>query len=652
METPKPTPKPVSGISLHPPRPAGAAVPPRPVAPGQPAVRPASVRPAAPNTIKVGQQTTAKPAPRDLPRPGGFRLFVGFLFALIGGLAIAYYPEPFMSNLKVVMTKVYEVESGGIEALSATTSESPALTHAIARANEFKNAYGSFVRWTPQVVGILCILIAGWCLKKRIGFFVAASLAFGITIGALAAAYDWFIPPHCITLPAFALGYLAEAGLRPASVTIRGIVGFGFVFLSIVGLTLGMFYLPRWGGNAGVIAESIAKDGPAYLWAPAQGATAVYFLSASFVDQWTDVVLWGAVLLMSSIGAVVCKDKLLRFLSACLIATLAVLLFKSAHVHWIAFPTLGVDVPPQPDWNLGNIELWQWLALVELVIVAAVLLYKSVGAGGLTVGVALIWLCCGLHVDTYAGRLNSARLLSPAAAERIAAQQISTTPILPTDPVPAPPAPPTRTGRGPMNHLGSVGAGLNMDASQVAAAVAGVAAPMGWFYLTSILIGIIAVGGLRMMITSPSARTWVMCLLWLGFAILAASVYWRWPESSRFDLRSLSMTLTSHPIHRTIALCLTVGGAALFGTWALRWNSRYHTWLYAAATAVFAATLISFVALAVMIRWGGFDSLPVQSYIVLAVGQSALMWVLLLHANFVHPEPAGQHVGVPQRRVA
>ncbi|MCB9851616.1 MAG: hypothetical protein H6819_00865 [Phycisphaerales bacterium] len=644
MDTPKPTPKPVSGMSLHPPRPAGAPNPLRPTAPGQPAPRPASVRPPAPNTVRVAPKENAKPAPRDVPRPGGFRLLVGFVLALLGGLAIAYYPEPFVSNLEAVMTRFYEVKAGGLQVLSDSTSESPYLAKAIVRANEFRNQYGAFVRWTPQVVGIVCILLAGWCLKKRIGFFVAASLAFGITIGALAAAYDWFIPPHCITMPAFALGYLVESGLRPASVTIRGIVGFGFVLISIVGLTLGIFYLPRWGGEAGAIAESITQHGPAYLWSPPKAATAVYFLSATFVDQWTDVVLWGAVLLTSSIGAVVCKDKVLRFLSACLISTLAILLFKSAHVHWVHFPTLGVDIPPQPDWNYGNIEIWQWLALVELVIVAAVLLYKSVGAGGLTVGVALIWLCCSLHVDTYAGRLNTARLLSPAAA-----QHISSTPILPTDPMPTST---TRTGRGPMNQLGGVGAGLHMTEAEMAAAVAGAAAPVGWFYVTSFLIGIIAVGGLRMMIKCPEVRTWVMCLLWLGFAILAANVYWRWPDSQRFDIQSVAMTLSSHPVHRTIALCLAVGGAALFGTWALRWNSRYHTWLYAAATAIFAGTLLSFTALAVMIRWGGFDALPVQSYIVLAVGQSALMWVLLLHANFVHPEPAGVSAAAPQRRVA
>lgn len=589
--------------------------------------------------MKVIHEKKAVPARRDLPRPGRFRLFVGFLLALLGGLAVAYYPEPFMTNVEAVMTKYYELQQGGLQ--SASMAEPPSATTAIAKANAFRNEYGTYMRWTPQVVGVLCLLFAGWCLKKRIGYFLAASAAVAITIGALAAAYDWFIPPHCIAMPAVGLAYLIEAGPKPAGITIRGVLGFGFVLVALVGLVLGFFFLPRWGGSGEVIAKSIQNHGPSYLWSEPAEATSVWMLSARFVDQWKDVVMWGAALLAASIGAVLCKDKLLRFLSACMITTVAVLLFKSAYVHWHYFPTLGENIAPQPQWSLGNIELWQWLALAELVIVTAVLVYKSIGAGGLTVAVALLWLCCGLHVDTYAGRLVSVRVLSPVAAQKLSS---TTSPTMSAE----------LHKRASSNHGPSGGLIFGGNRAQLTSAdIAGAAAPLGWFYLTCFLIGIITAGGLRMLIRSRDARTWVMCGLWLLFAVLAAYVYWHWPRAKYADSAEwLVTTLTSHPIHRMLALALAAGGAAFFGTWSLRWNSRYHTWLYAAATAIFISTVLSFVALAVMIRWGGFPALPVVTYIVLAVGQSALMWVLLLHANFVKPENAAAETNARQPRTA
>ncbi|HPF37457.1 MAG TPA: hypothetical protein P5081_18145 [Phycisphaerae bacterium] len=650
MDTPKPTPKPATGISLHPPRPAGAPAPrpagaaaPRPVGPGvpgqrPPAPRPAAQRPAGPQTVKVVHDRNAKPAPKDTPRPGGFRLTIGFVLAVIGGLAIAYYPEPFSAIVKAGVTKYYEYEAIGVNAFSPDAVPSVVAAAAIEKANQLAQSYSHLYRWTPQVAGALCILLAGWCLKKRVGLFIAASLAVAITIGALAAAYDWFIPPHCLTLPGFALGYLIEAGARPTNITIRGLIGFAFVLASIVGLALGVFYLPRWGAESATISDSIAKHGPQYLWGEPAGATSVYFLSEAFVKQWTDVALWGAALLTASIGAVLCRDKLLRFLSACLIVTLTILLFKSAYVKWIAFPMLGPDVPAQPKWSYTNIEIWQWVALVELVIVAAVLIYKSIGAGGLTVAVALVWLCCCMQVDTFAWRINTARVLSSASA-----QQISKPQILPTDPAP---------GAEPQHHAGMLGADVRMTEAEMKSVAAGLGAPLGWFYLTMILSGVMIAAGLRMMITCKSARTLVMCMLWVGFCALAALVVWRWPTSEAFDPAKLMAAISTHAVHRTLALCLSAGAAALFGTWALRWDSRYHTWLYTAATSVFISTLLSFIALAVMIRWGGFGKLPVASYIILAVGQSALMWVLLLHANFVQPEPATVTAGAPQRRAA
>lgn len=633
MDTPKPTPKPVNGISLHPPRPAGTPAP-RPPASrtsGPAAPRTPAKRPLAPETIKVVHPKAANVARRDLPRPGGFRLFLGFLAALLGGTAIAYYPEPFLLILESVLIKLHMFNEAGLQGFSMHVTKS-----AVVDANQWIHTYGYIARWTPQIVGVLCLLFAGWCLKKRIGFFLAAAGAICVTIGALAAAYDWFIPPHCMALPAVGLAYLIQAGPNPAAITIRGIFGFGFVAVSLLGLVLGVFFLPRWGGHADAIAAQISQSGPAYLWAQPAQATPVYFLSAAFVDQWKDVVLWGAVLLTASIGAVVCRDKLLRFLSACLFSTLAVLLFKSAHIEWNFFPGLGVNVPPQPDWSYSNIQIWQWLILAELVIVAAVLIYKSVGAGGLTVAIALVWLCCSLHVDTYAGRLTAYRMFSPAAADFVSAQ---------SRPQEADEGYDKATARGLSKATGPISSGLHMEVAS--ADIAGAAAPLGWFYLTCFSIGIIVVSGLRMLIRCPEARTWVMCLLWLVFAVFGAYLYWHWPSSGKLDLQGVVMTLTTHPIHRKVALALAVGAAAFFGTWALRWNSRYHTWLYTAATAVFIATLLSFIALAVMIRWGGFGALPVQSYIVLAVGQSALMWVLLLHANFVHPEPAAATAPAP-----
>lgn len=665
MDTPKPTPKPATGISLHPPRPAA---PQGPRVPG-PAQRPAK-RPPTPETVKVVHDRNARPAVTDLRRPGGFRLFVGFVVALVGGLAIAYYPEPFMNNLEIGLTKYYEAKEVGWQA--ALSSEPRDAAAAIAKANQFRNDYEQVVRWTPQVVGVLCLLFAGWCLKKRIGLFLAASIAIAITIGALSAAFNWGIPSLCMAAPAVGLAYLIEAGPKPVDLSIRGVLGFGFVLIAIVGLVMGIFFLPRWGESGAAIADMTSRNGPIYLWSQPIADTSVFGLSAAFVDQWKDVFMWGGVLLTASIGAVLCRDKLLKFLSACMIVTLSVLLFKSAHVHWQYFPTLGENIPPQPMWSLSNIEIWQWLALVELVLVAAVLLYKSIGVGGLTVAVALVWLCCGLHVDNYAWRLNAFRLMSPAAvkivtseehrqhesaaksAENAAGSEESAVENFNKGLIGTSPAASTRQDerRAVGNNRGTGTNPLPAQPEITEADIVGVAAPLGWFYLTFLLTGVILAAGLRMMIRNPDGRTWLMCALWIAFALMAAYLYWQWPEKGKASVEGFVAALATHPIHRVVAMALATGGAAFFGTWALRWNSRYHTWLYAAAISVLIATILSFVGLAVMIRWGKFPPLPVLSYIVLAVVQSALMWVLLLHANFVRPEPAMQHPNGQLRRPA
>lgn len=608
MNTPKPTSSPSSGIALQPP---GPSTPGRPASPAP--ARAPSPRRDGPSTVKVVHEKKQSP---PVNPPSRFRLLVGFIAALIGAAVVAWFPDVFLKFVRDVFPTCLNVIENGVAALGSEPSGDVAT-----RANRFVYENSQVVQWAPQVVGALLLLFAGWCLKKRLALFLVGSAVVYAVIATLSEAFGWGLPVWVAAMLAVATGYLIQCAKLPTAISLRGVFGLAIVCLATFGLSSGFFDWPGW-------------------------ATKVSTGFGVFVKDWQDVFLWGTILLLTAVGALMVRDRLPRFLIATIIVASIVLLFRLAYVEIIQFPGLGANVS-EPRYSLQNLELWQWLALAEMVIVCAVLVYKSVGPGGLTVAVAALWLFCGLKADHAMGRLVFAKFTQSMMDENFQDSLYgkSNSP----NGINGRPHPLSSRGILPVqtNARNATSSATNISRQDPAKPLfdasdaVNSATPAIWIYATAILIGLMAASGLRMLIASPDGRWWLNAVLWLFVGCFATCVAMRWPIAKTTTIGGWVAALTTHPIHREIILLVASASSAFFGTWSLRGGSRYHTWLYAAATAVFVGTILSFVALGVIIRWGGFPPLPVQSYIVLAIAQSALMWVLLLHANFARPVPVG-----------
>lgn len=590
-----------TGIALHPPGPAAVT-------------RTATARgtPTNPSVVVVhsAQKVTIE------KRPGMFRLFLGLLLALAGAALVACLPDGFRRYLADALPAALYFVDDGVEALlKAPPGE------VMTRSDQFIHDYGHIVKWAPQLVGGLLLLLAGWCLRKRLALFIVGSAAVYATVATLSESFDWQLPIWTVAIFAAAIGYLIQCGRTPAGISVSGMLGLAMVCLAVFGLAIGFFDWPGWTAH---VSTGLSV----------------------FVADWNVVFLWATILLLTAVGALLTRERLPRLLIGALLVAAIVLLFRMAYVEMVHFPELGENVQPQPRYSLRNLALWQWLALAELIILAAVMVYKGAGAGGLTVAVAALWLFSGLQADQTMSRIVFARLIMPSASRQIESLTVEnpSSPghrlavpgtaapgvgFLPTQPIPA--------ADDEAAQFGDFGHGRRqLTTADVVSAIT----PAIWIYATAVLIGVIAGAGLRMMIGAPEARWWLHAVLWLFVGAFATCVAMRWPIARTTTIDGWLAALTTHPIHREVILLVATLSAAVTGLWSLRGASRYHTWLYAAATAVFIGTLLSFIALGVMIRWGGFPALPVQSYIVLAVAQSALMWVLLMHGNFSRTIPA------------
>ena len=528
-------------------------------------------------TIKPRQQT---PPPQDAKpekRPGSFRLLVGLLATFVGSWLLTledYQPSNLVRKVGPGVVSVFESE-GNIAAYSAPTESAKETVL------DFLTKWQSTLYLAEIGVGLLLLMFAGFCLKRRLFlFFITTVILVTASLGAMESmAYTpqlaW------IVIGAFVLAYLIQSGTERIMLPPVGMLGYLLIFLSLMATTRHWF------------------DWPAMVdWTSAQWAGFPRADVAGFLNRWGELVTWCIVLTLATLGASFSKGRLLHVLGATLLAVLVMMLLKDARYELVHFPQLGPDVKPIASNAIANVQGWQWLVLIELTIVCAVLVYRGLGAGGFTVTIAVLWLLAGFQVDSLVGRFM----------------------------------------------LGSVSGNIDLTTSGTGASasapnaingdiIAAIAAAI-WIYLNAAFAGIIAVCGFRMMFKEAAARWWIGNVLWIVFAMLAMWVYLHWPQYEKFSLLSQIQVLVYYEVHQVVILMVAALTAAVFGVWALRWNSRYDTWLYMAASMVFLGTLASFGALAVMIKYSFLEPLPITSYIALAIGQSSLMWVLLLHVNF------------------
>jgi len=525
-------------------------------------------------TIKPRTQQKQQAAPKPEKRPGSFRLLVGLIAALAGSAFLTvegYEVSRFVK--RVAPGALTVVETGDFKSYGSPTV---AATDRVADSLAASSMYLPYIGIT---LGLLLILFAGACLKKRTGIFLVSIVVLGTA--ALAVFESLAITPRLswIVIGAVGLAYILQSGRERIAAPPIGMLGYLFVFVSLMAVTRQWFNWPA-------ILE----------WAAAQWKILGSADVTAFFNNWGELVTWCIVLGLATLGASFSKGRLLHVLGATMLVILVTLLLRDARYELVHFPQLGVKVDPIPSYAIANVQNWQWLVLVELAIVAAVLVYRGLGAGGFTIAMAALWLFVGFKVDSLTGRFLLGSL------------------------------------SGSLN-LGGTGS-ANAQAAGVSGDIVAATAAAVWIYLNAIFAGIIGVCGMRMMLKEAGTRWWVGNGLWLVFSMLAMWVYMHWPRYEEFSLVTQLQVLVAYEVHLVVIPMVAALAAAVFGIWALRWNSRYDTWLYVAATMVFLGTLASFGTLAAMINYSFLEPLPIVSYVALAVGQSSLMWVLLLHVNF------------------
>ena len=343
---------------------------------------------------------------------------------------------------------------------------------------------------------------------------------------------------------------------------------------------------------------------------------------------------WGTIVVLTAIGVSCSQTRPIHFLSAVLLVALAYYCIQQGKVAVVAFPELGEHVRPLHIQNLGNIPLWRWVLAGELVLLGAILLHMALGVGALTLAFALVWLAAGMQVDRAIGRLTMARLVGQYGGSivREAGERGGSGPPLAdgTMGLPMAAAPDAAT-----KDLGAAAKPLSSSL------LVGAVTPTVWLYMTAVLAGFIGVAGLRMLSDHPGFRVWSSVGLWFVFGM---GLMWLWSVWPRDPDQSWSQWLSTWGLSRyhVQAVWLTaLGVMAISGSWALREGSRYETWLYVAAGCIALGTVLSLVAVALLIRFGGFSPLPAWAYVAISAGQSSIMWVLLMHLSLGFRRPVG-----------
>jgi len=131
--------------------------------------------------------------------------------------------------------------------------------------------------------------------------------------------------------------------------------------------------------------------------------------------------------------------------------------------------------------------------------------------------------------------------------------------------------------------------------------------------------------------SSSAGRTWLLIGLWFVLGLGCAWLWTVWPRNpDQSWLQWLAGFLFSR-YHGHLIWLTFLASVAVVGIWAVRGSGSDESWIFSGIYAAFVGTALTLVATAVLIQYGGFPRLPVWTYIVIAAGQSALAWILMMH---------------------
>ena len=547
---------------------------------------PSSGRPAVAEkaAVRIVHDVTGSKRP-----PSAIRLAIGLLLVVGAASLILVSAKRLEAMVNTALAK-----SG---AVSVVSQGAPA-------AVDSQGAASSWVHWAQWSAATALLLLGGVCLSGPLPHYLLTAALVGTSALCVNLLLGFGLAWPWTVLVGVCLAYLIHAGGKVTVPGIRSVFGWALIAIACLGSVRGWFDWLLIGAHLGQGAER-------------------------FFESWRRECAWGTIVVLTGIGVSCSRTRPIHFLNAVLLVALAYYCLQEGKVAVVEFPELGAHVQPIHVEALRNIEPWQWVLVGELLLLSAILLHMALGVGALTLAFAVAWLAAGMQVDRAIGRLTMARVLSQFGQTTIRG-------------APEPGAGAHALTDGTMGLPVSPGAAPTMASAATKSAspgdvdpsiVVGAVTPIVWLYLTAILAGVIGAAGLRMLSDDPGFRWWAGIGLWFCFGLGLMWLRSVWP---RDPAQSWSSWVSAWGLSRyhVQAIWLTaLGTMAVCASWALRDGSRYETWLYIAATCILLGTVLSLIAVALMIRYGGFSPLPVWSYVAISAGQSSLMWVLLMHPS-------------------
>ncbi len=528
------------------------------------------------------------------PGPSSLRLLLGFV-VVVGAAALVGFVKP--TQVRDVIHELGQ-RKGAAAIRAAETAEG--------QSDWWEGKWGQYAY--PGLGGLL-IAVGAVSLKRRWLHFLATGILVAGTVCCVGIMLRRPVSWPWLLLMGAGLSYLIQSGSKPVVLSVRGFIGWALIAFA------GVACVEDW-LNVSAVADGLGKS------------------AGDFLGEHELEVGWFAVLVLVAIGVACSKSRGIHFFDAILLVALAYFCFQDGYVKTVDFSHLWADVKPVEKADIGNIELWRWVFMGTLIIISAMLLHFSLGVGALTIAFAIVWLLAGLHADRYFGRLAFVRIGSPGLAGALAADGGERGNSREMESMPSP------AGRG-YGEPETLGRGeLQLERKDLVALVV----PLVWTYLTAALAGLLGAAGLRLLLSRPESRWWVVLPLWFGFGIALTWLVISWPRIPGQSLDAWLRGLGMVKEHRHAIGLMALGVMALAGARALHRDSRYETWLYVAVSSIFIGTAISLIGLAVLIYYGGYDPLPVWSYISVAVGQSSMMWVLLMHLNLRSRSATAEYV--------
>lgn len=488
---------------------------------------------------------------------------------------------------------------------------------------------------------------------------LAASLLLG-------AALPWWVT----VFGALAVAYLLQTAHRPSQPSLLGMVGLVLVALAGIGELKGWFSTASaWVGS---------KTGPGPM---------------SFVADWGAELTWAATLFLATLGALWSRTKPMHFLIAVLMGALAFHCVDSGRVVVRTFEILPDgeftkvtdaaraavvsdrqdNIKKINDVSFTNVKPWRWVAAGELTVIALVLLYKSLGIGAIGITFALAWVILGgqayaiVRSASFAGPAYDYLIRPQLGGQPAAIATPTSTPgviegmDIPLDPTasaqrvrrPVGPPPP----RSPATRSPSTSFLPHPPTNQPAPSAAPAPSPLPpelqlkiarrevgltlWVYLTAILAGVIGATGLSQLWTGPGYRFWSPIVLWVGLAVACTTLWFMDPRGSGQSWTSWLSDWSQSKYKLHVVWLVFLASTTVCGSWALRLNSRMETWTHASIVCAFIGTALTLIGLALLPYFGGLE--PVRGawkYGLIAAGQSAIAWILMMHLSAVHRRAA------------